>query len=209
VYRTLTKAALAVGTWALLASLLLIQPAHAQNAAAAATTFRGQAIGTARITMPNTATCNAVDAIYSVAGTVTLEIAGNDVTVAFTNFLVSPPQGFITPPGYLGPTQSYTMGAFDSEGTRTPVNDPTLTEPYYSDHGGVSTAIINPLIPGFASTSGAEPPTIRVNGLLAGRLSTGSMTLFADTVTGSEGNPLCPTAAQVEITTTFAAVATK
>jgi hypothetical protein len=212
VYQTPIKA-LAASAWAsLISSSLLIQPAQAQDASAqkSASTFSGNATGTSRITMPNTATCNAVDAIYSVAGTVTLEIAGNDVTVMFSNFVVSPPNGLVPPPGYLGPTMPYTMGEFGSTGgTRTPADDPTLTEPYYSDHGGVRTAVINPLIPGFASTSGANPPTIRVNGLLAGRRSTGSMTLFADTVTGSGGNPLCPPSAQVEITTTFSAVAKK
>jgi hypothetical protein len=187
-YRTLIIAVLAIG--------MLGQPTSAQNAAPTPNgTFVGQALGTALVTMRDTVTGNAVDAVYSVTGRVTLDVEANVVALKFTDFVLTPPTGFVKPAGYSGPTTSFTIGQFNSEATRTPANYNTLTEPWFSDHGGQNIGPINPVLPGFPAGSG----TIEVEGSMAGRLITGSMRIIMSV---PPGNPY------VVIRTTFIAVPT-
>jgi hypothetical protein len=135
---------------------------------------------------------NAVDAVYSVTGRVTLDVEGNVVTLTFSNFVLTPPAGFIKPAGYPGPTTSFTIGQFSGQATRTPGGN--LTEPWYTDGGGENIADINPILPGIVGRG----PTIRVNGVLIGPVSNGTMNLI-----------IVASGVDVEISTTFIAVATR
>jgi hypothetical protein len=79
---------------------------------------------------------------------------GNAVTLTYTNFALTPPNGFVKPAGYSGPTTSFTIGQFSSQATRTPASYPNLTEPWYSDHGGENIGTnINPILPGLVGRS--------------------------------------------------------
>jgi len=180
-----------------LAIVMLAQPASAQNATPNGT-YVGQALGTALITYPDSITGNAVDAVYTAAGTVTVDVEGNDVTVMFTDVVVTPPKGFVKPAGYPGPTTSFTMGEFGTRANRTPVNYPTLSEPWFSSHGEAGDlGRITPFLPGFPGGDGS----LATEGVMTGRLITGSMSGIM-----SPSPPLNP---YITMRLSFIAVATK